>query len=178
MKHPIPLFLRRFARNEDGSATVEFAILVPVFLVMLFSAVELSLISVKQSMLERAVDITVREIRLGTGEAPQHDEIRDLICERTVFIDGCAENLRLEMVQFDPFVWTGIDPTPDCITKIEDVQPVRSFVNGQSNELMFLRACMQIDPIFPDWGLGGALTKDSSGRLSLLAASAFVQEPA
>lgn len=168
---------RRFLRNEEGSATVEFAILIPMLLVILFSTVELGLITVKQSMFERALDITVREIRLGTGEAPQHDEIRDRICERTVFINDCAGSMRLEMVQFDPFLWTGIEQTLDCVSSIEEVHPVRNFVNGQSNELMFLRACMKIDPIFPHWGLGGSLGKDSNGRFSLQAASAFVQEP-
>lgn len=177
MKNLIPQPIRRFLNNEDGSTTVEFAIIAPMLMIVLFSTVELGMITVKQSMLERAMDITTRDIRLGTSAAPQHDEIRDLICERTVFVDDCTNKLRLEMVQFDPFLWTGIEATPDCVDVVEEVHPVRSFVNGQSNELMYLRACMKIDPIFPHFGLGGSLTKDSSGRFSLVAASAFVQEP-
>ncbi len=177
MTYRIPQQLRRFLKQEEGSATVEFAIIAPLLMIILFSTVELGLITVKQSMLERALDITTRDIRLGTGEAPQHDEIRNRVCERTVFVNDCESKMRLEMIQFDPFLWSGIDPTPDCTTSIEDVQPVRNFVNGQSNELMYLRACMKIDPIFPHWGLGGSLSKDSNGRFSLQAVSAFVQEP-
>ncbi len=81
------------------------------------------------------------------------------------------------MVQVDPFNWTGIDENPDCINAVEDVQPVRSFINGQSNELMFIRACMKFNPIFPHWGLGDSLDKDDLGRVRLYASSAFVQEP-
>lgn len=167
----------RFREREDGNATVEFAIVIPVMLMILMSTVELGLITVRQSMLERALDQTVRDIRLGTGEDMQHDQIRDTVCARSGFIDSCQTSLRLEMVQVDPFAWTAIDPAPDCINRIEEVQPVRNFVNGQSNELMFIRACMKFNPIFPYWGLGDNLGKDADGRVRLFASSAFVQEP-
>ena len=169
--------LRRFRREEDGNATLEFAILIPAFLMILMSTVELGLINIRQSQLERALDITVRSIRLSTGAVPQHDAIRDQVCEVSGFIDNCSTSLRLEMVQLDPFAWAGVDPEPDCISKVEDVQPVRNFTGGQSNELMLIRACMKFRPMFSDWGLGGDLGKDSDGRVSLFASSAFVQEP-
>ena len=169
--------LRKFHSREDGSTTVEFALLLPLFLMPLFSSVELGIIALRQTMLERAMDITVREIRLTTGDAPQHDEIRDRICDRALFVSDCTSSLRLEMVQFDPFIWTDIDPVPDCVDSIENVQPVREFVNGQSNELMYMRACMKFTPIFPTWGLGSGLIKDEEGHASLFASSVFVQEP-
>jgi len=169
--------IRNFRRAEDGNATVEFALVIPAFLMILMSTVELGLITIRQTMLERALDQTVRDLRLGTGADQQHDDIRDSICVRSGFIDSCDTSLRLEMVQVDPFNWTGIDASPDCINTVEEVQPVRSFINGQSNELMFIRACMKFDPIFPFWGLGDSLSKDETGRVSLFASTAFVQEP-
>ena len=169
--------IRRFREAEDGNSSIEFAIVIPAFMMILLSTVEMGLITIRQTMLERAMDLTVRDLRLGTGANPQHNEIRDSICERAGFIDSCATSLRLEMVQVDPFNWTAVDATPDCITSVEEVQPVRSFTNGQSNELMFLRACMKFEPMFPHWGLGENLDKDANGRVSLYASSAFVQEP-
>ena len=168
---------RTFRSREDGNVTVEFAIVVPLFMMILMSTVELGLITIKQSMLERALDLTVRDLRLGTGAAQQHDDIRDTICARSGFIDNCNTSLRLEMVQVDPFNWVAIDETPDCVNTVEEVQPVRSFTSGQSNELMFIRACMKFKPVFPTWGLGDSLEKDIDGRVSLFASSAFVQEP-
>ena len=169
--------LTRFRRQDDGSATLEFAIIIPAFLMILMSTVELGLVNIRQSLLERALDQTVRELRLSTGEPAQHDAIRDRVCDLSGFIENCATSLRLEMVSQDPFNWTGINPEPDCVSRIEDVQPVRTFTTGQSNELMLIRACMKFRPIFSDWGLGGDLGKDADGRVSLFAASAFVQEP-
>ena len=177
MKHCIQTALRRFRHREDGNATMEFAIIVPAFLLILMSTVELGVINLRHSQLERALDQTVRDIRLSTGADMQHDELRDAICARSGFIDGCSSSLRLEMLRLDPFDTVAIDSTPDCIDVVEDVQPVRSFENGQSNELMFIRACMKFKPIFPTWGLASHITQDDDGRIQLIASSAFVQEP-
>ncbi|MEX0285286.1 MAG: TadE/TadG family type IV pilus assembly protein [Paracoccaceae bacterium] len=169
--------LGRFRRSEDGSATIEFALTFPAMLFFLLSGVELGMVTLHQSMLERAIDLTVRDIRLGTGTAPQHDAIKDLICERAGFIDQCGDNLRLEMIQIDPRNWTGLPGDPDCTDHSEEVAPVRSFVNGQSNELMILRACAKIEPVFPTTGLGATIGKDGEGKYALYATAAFVQEP-
>lgn len=169
--------LRRFRRREDGSATIEFAITFPSLLFLILSAVELGFVTLQHAMLERAMDMTVRDIRLGTGTAPQHDDIKDLICTRAGFISDCSDNLRLEMIQVDPRNWSAPPADADCTDKSEDVEPVRSFVNGQDNELMILRACAKIEPVFPTTGLGANMVKDGAGHFALVSSSAFVQEP-
>ena len=169
--------LRRFRRNDDGTATLEFAILFPAFITILLSGVELGMITLQHAMLERGLDLAVRDIRLGTGNAPQHDEIKDDICEYAGLIEHCQSTLRLEMVQVDLRNVVEWDTSPDCVDSSEEVQPVRSFVNGQENELMLLRACVKFDPIFPTTGLGKQLTVDGAGQAALVATAAFVQEP-
>lgn len=169
--------LRRFRDCEDGSSTVEFAIVIPAFLMILMSTVELGLINIRHSQLERALDETVRTLRLSTGANLTHNQIRDEICTRSGFIEDCTTSLRLELVQMDPYNWTALPAAADCVDRVENVQPVRSFRNGLSNELMVIRACMKFNPVFPTWGLGGSIEKDADGRISLFAASAFVQEP-
>lgn len=168
--------LRRFRRRLGGNATVEFAIIAPLMFLILFMSVEIGIYHIYATMLDRAMDITVRDIRLGTGSDWEHDTIRDLICERSGFIDDCSNSLKLEMIQVDPFNWTEISSTVDCIDSSEDVDAVVFFENGDSNELMFLRACMTYDPVIPTWGLGDALA-DENGLIKISASSAFVQEP-
>lgn len=177
MMRRIGSLLKQLWRTQTGSATVEFAITFPAVITILLSGIELGFVTLQHSMLERAMDLTVREIRLGTGTAPQHDEIKAMICARAGFIRECRANLRLEMIQVDPRNWTGIDETPDCTDRSEEVSPVRSFVNGQENELMILRACAKIDPVFPTTGLGKNMVKDDFGQYSLVSTSVFVQEP-
>ena len=175
----IPALVQKFRRNEDGNATIEFAILFPLMLMVLFAAVELGMINYRQIMLDRAMDMTVRDIRLGTGGDMQHDDIRDPICARSGFIKmaECNVSLKLEMVRLDPFNWGGIPPQADCVDSVEEADPLINFTNGGSNDLMFLRACASVDVLFPNWGLGEALQKDDGGRVNLYASSAFVQEP-
>ncbi len=169
--------VRRFKKDEDGSSTVEFAILfVPMF-TMLVSAIELGMIHLHHAMLEQAVDETVREIRLGTGQVPSHDTIKSMVCERTGFIEDCSSEIRLEMIRLDPRNWWPVPEGADCVDTSQEVAPVRSFENGQSNELMFLRACAKFDPVFPTLGMGENLIVDGAGQYSLVASSVFVQEP-
>jgi len=172
---------RRFRRENDAVVTVEFVLLMPLYLVLLISTVELGLVNLRHSQLERALDIAVREVRLNTGAVKDHDTMRDTICDLSGLIDNCASSLRLEMIQLDPFAWVAPDADPDCISDPEVINSPREFNrSGSSNDLMLIRACMRFKPIFSNWGLGEELANaDASdfGLVSLVATSAFVQEP-
>lgn len=168
----------RFRREEDGAAVVEFAITFPAMLFLFLSGVELGMMSLQHQALERALDLTVRDIRLGTGNAPQHNEIKDLICERAGYLGSCSENLRLEMVLLDPRSWVDVAATADCTDKSEAVTPYRAFVNNAGeNDLMVMRACVKVDPVFPTTGLGSNFVKDGAGQYALVSTTVFVQEP-
>ena len=168
--------VRRFFRREDGTATVEFCILfIPMFSMVVMAA-ELGMIHIRYAMLERAVDTTVRDIRLNTGSAPEYEEIRTVICERTGFIENCQNDVRLEMILLDPFAWQNPPTDADCVDAEEDVNDPRNFANGDSNQLMFLRVCAQYDPILPHIGMADHMTLND-GQYQLITTSAFVQEP-
>lgn len=170
-------FLRRFGRGEAGSASVEFVLVLPVFLSFLFMSIELGFITLKHTLLERGLDVAVREVRLGTGTAPTHDDIKTLVCDNAMFILNCQDNLRLEMAPADLRAFGSLDTSVDCTDKSAETNPVRTFVPGQQNQLVLLRACLKYDPIFPDAALGSALSKDSSGQARIISMTAFVQEP-
>lgn len=171
---------RSFARlwqNEEGSATVEFAIIFPFFISLFLSSVEMGMITLRHAMLERGLDMAVRDIRLSTGAAPQHDKIKDDVCDYAGLIPNCSTSLRLEMVQVDLRNAVSLPKKVDCTDASKPVEPVRSFVNGQENDMMILRACVKFDPIFPTSGLGKQLKTDGAGQAALVAVAAFVQEP-
>ncbi|WP_137703093.1 TadE/TadG family type IV pilus assembly protein [Marimonas lutisalis] len=173
----IPRKLRRWRRDERGTATVEFAIMFPIFVTLFLSAVELGMISFRHSMLERGLDMAVRDIRLGTGEEPSHDEIKQAICDFAGVLPSCTDNLRLEMILVDPRNYTPPQAEADCIDHSEEVTPLRSFVHGRSNQMMLMRACYVFSPVIPTAGLGYHLNKDGAGNAAMFATSAFVQEP-
>lgn len=170
-------YLGRKAREEDGSASVEFVLIFPVYLSLIIMSIELGFVTMRHTLIERGMDIAVRDLRLGTGTAPQHAEIKDLICEHAMMVADCKTKLRLEMVPASMFAFQSLDTTPDCTDKADEAKPVRDFTPGVANQVMLLRACYKFEPFFPDEFLGTALTKDASGEASIVTMTAFVQEP-
>ncbi len=170
-------FLRQFARSKDGSATIEFVIIFPVFMLLIMSAAELGIMMSRQVMLERAVDLTVRDIRLSTGRLYTHQELKDEICGRAAALPDCIDHIKVEMIRRNPRDWSAIPPTPDCVDIDEPGLPSREFLNGNANDLMIIRACVLFEPIIPSTGLGFALRKQSGKLYALTATSAFVLEP-
>jgi hypothetical protein len=173
---------RRFRRREDGSMTIEFVILVPLFFSMFLASVEFGIFAVRQMFLDRGLDMTVRTIRLNTAIPFNHDSVKAMICQNSGFLssgvtDNCAATLRLEMLPRDPRAFVALDVQADCVDVSQPVNPPRNFTNGAEHELMVLRACVKFDPVFPTTGLGFAFAKDGSGKAALLSTSAFVQEP-
>ena len=77
----------------------------------------------------------------------------------------------------DPRNWSGIPQNTVCTDQSEEVEPVTSFVTGQENQLMILRACVKFQPVFPTTGLGKEFEKDGSGRVRMISSAVFVQEP-
>lgn len=166
----------RFKRSEDGNVTLEFVLLFPSLLLFIVGAMEYAFVTMQQSMLERSVDLVVRDIRLGTGKAFTHDQIKKSICDRTLMVNDCDQNLRLEMIVQNAYEGINLPEQPDCTDNSEEVKPVRSFKNGQANELMILRACAKVDPLLRTTQMRRALV-DETGQIALTATTAFVQEP-
>lgn len=169
--------LRRFWADERGSGSIEFLLLFPLVFAMFLSTVELGVFLARQAMLDRGLDLAVRDVRLGLLDPVTHASLIELICGRTALIRDCGNQLRLEMVGLDPRGAGRLDGEADCVDRADPARPVRAFVPGQSNELMVLRACVLIDPLFPTSGLGARLTPRTGGGVALLATTAFVIEP-
>lgn len=177
MTHRLATLLSRFRKDEEGSSTIEFSLYFTVFFFILAATVEIGYMNLRHALLERGVDVATREIRLNTGHVPTYEEVRDMICAEAVIADDCADNLMLEMVQVDPRNFQAIPPSADCQNAEEEPRPLRSFHNGQDNELMLLRACLKYKPAMPTTSFGKALHKDAQGYAQMVATSAFVQEP-
>jgi hypothetical protein len=167
----------RFRKSDDGNATVEFVVFFTVFFIILATGVEIAYMNMRHTMLERGVDLVTRDIRLATGHIPGYAEVRTKICDAAAVVDDCEDNLRLEMVQVDPMNFVAPPTSADCQNAVEDPRPVRSFVHGQANQLMLIRACLKFKPMMPTTALGKELLKDEEGYAQLIVTSAFVQEP-
>lgn len=170
--------IRKFFRLNDGSTTLEFVILFPAFMIILLSSVESGIMMIRNVLLERGVDMAVRELRLGTTIPANEDELIDRVCTHAAFIRNCDQVVRLELVRVDTSTFDMPTASATCKEMDELTQPALTYTTGTDHDLMLLRACAVFNPYFPTTGLGLRMPKDSSGLYSLTAASAFVVEPA
>ncbi len=178
--------LRRFCKNEDGNSTIEFMFWFPFFLYVGYSGMDLGLQSFHHADLERSLDITVREVRLNrlpAGETEwDHDLLKEMICDEAM-ITNCLEHLALEMTPIDPRVGNPLDNPgylkPKCVDTPALVRPPESvlFETGTSNELMIIRACLEVSPVWGFTMIGGLAEKDPDGQWELHATTVFVHEP-
>ena len=168
---------RRFRRREDGTASIEFVILFMPFMLLLSSTYEIGMANVRHVMLERGTDLAVRQIRLNTGAPPSKEDIRRMVCNGAGIIPDCLNVLEIELQSVDKATWAMPPREASCIDRDEAIQPVVKYENGLQNEMMMIRFCAVIDPLFPSFGLGYTMPKDASGGYRLVSMTAFVNEP-
>jgi hypothetical protein len=167
-----------YLRNESATATLEFVLVYPFFLFLFLWSVEIGIWMLRATALERGLDFAVREIRLSpANNRPSEADSKATICEYAGYFENCVSNLKLELRETDPRAFTGLDANVDCHDRKKEVKPAQHFVHGQAHSLMLVRACMIVDPLFPQLALGGTMVNQSDGTMGIYAISTFVQEP-
>lgn len=167
----------RFRRSEDGFMTIEFMIWFPVFLFVFLCTVEAAVFFTRITMLDRALNLVVREVRIG-GPASQGPELfRERLCQEVLMFPDCRNSLKIEMVPVSLETWAGVDAEPLCVDRDAAIQLDDEYSSGGSNELMMVRTCMLADPLFPTTGFGLRLPKDDAGAVRIISTSTFVNEP-
>jgi len=172
----------RFARDERGTASVEFVIIFPVFFTFFLASYEAGMISARHVMLERPVDFAVRDVRIGVMPDPDRQQLRERICDVALIIPNCEEQLELEMIQRDPMNWAPIPSTVRCVDRGDLENDNSDIEMTANNQLLFLRACVRIDPFLPTTGIGKAIVESNdstaaAGSYALISTAAFVVEP-
>lgn len=167
----------RGAKDRTGATAVEFAMVAPLFFAIVFSTFEAGWMIVEATMLDRAVDIAVRDIRVGAAAAPKtQNQIKAAVCTQAYLIRDCSSSIVIEMTD----VTAGAFPAKNtpCVDRGSNVAPVVNFTPGQRGAIMYVRACLTSDPVTPLLGLALAMPKDGRGGYFLSSSSAFVNEPA
>ncbi len=167
----------RFIEDQSGNATIEFVIVFPVLMFFVMMVFETGFIATRSVLLERGLDSAARVLRLGTDPTIDHEKLKKLVCENSNILANCERDLILEVVELD-INSAYPQNQANCIDRTEEIEPTITFNPGGRNRIMFVRACMIIDPIFPGLGITLGLPKDSSGGFQLVTYTAFMNEPA
>lgn len=170
----------RFLRDQGGNSSLEFVVLFPFLLYLIFALAEVGTLMVRTVNLERAVDLAVREVRLGSATASDSDGLQTLVCNLAFLLGDCGDTLLLELRVLGPgsSVNQAVGPnTVTCVNRAEDFVPVVQFDVTSPSQIVLLRACIIVDPIFPTSGFLAELPSVVGGGYAVTATTAFVSEP-
>lgn len=180
---------RRVKIDETGSVTVEFVILFPLFITLIYWIFETGYVAFSALQLDRGLTLATRELfvtdfitanGLTPGEA--HTELVQRICGFAMLPD-CQDNIQLELRRMVNWGST-LDTDLSCVNRttgtFDDLTVNSGDCIGSVNltsKLYMLRACFIVDPFMPSaFGLMQAGAAEDGGiRLSSIAA--YVHEP-
>ena len=169
--------IRRWLRREDGTATMEFVIVLPVLMMVFMASFESGLLMTRSIMLEQSVDMTMRELRLGRYPVITNRVLKQEICSRTIIFPDCMNNIKIQMVRVSTASWNIPKEPPRCINRREPAEAVVDYGSMLDNDLMILRVCVTLQAMFPSTGIALNLPLDADGGYGLVARTAFSIEP-
>lgn len=162
--------IRHFLRDERAAITAEFVLAFPVVFLFLVVTLELTFLMARSTLLQQALDVTMREVRLGNIVNPGVLELEDMVCDRISVIPACQSSMTLEFTRVDQATFQMPGQQAPCVRRDDEALAARAgdiYDTGVQNDLMVVRACMVIDAITPFFG----------SEFELFARTAFVNEP-
>lgn len=170
-------WMRQAVFGDGGNATIEFVILFPAIMTIFLSAFEVSIYLTRSVMLDRAVDLNVRALRLGTLEPATADELKRRVCRDAMIFSNCMDAMMIELTEVRTDTWTLPSEDVACVDRSKEIQPKVGFTVGAGSDVMIVRACAVLDPFFGSTALVMDMPLDVSGGYQIISASTFVNEP-
>jgi Flp pilus assembly protein TadG len=129
----LALFLRRLKRDEAAATAVEFALILPVLVVVLLSITEVGVLGFVSNNLDDAVGSAGRAIRTGRADGPSSaDAFKDLVCSRMVdTLATCRSKLTISVEKYPDFA---------TMAAAADTAPNGSFDKGQAGDIILVKA--------------------------------------
>ena len=166
---------RRFSKSDDGSVSVEFALVSVPFLTMLLALLETALVFYAQFTLDTGLYEAARLIRTGQAQEGGFSAttFRDEVCNRTLSLIDCDDTVHVDVRAFDNFEDINLPPALNEQGEIEDNF---DYDDGDEGSIIVARAFYEMSIFTPTaWGVG--LGNMSSGNRLLTSAATFRNEP-
>jgi Flp pilus assembly protein TadG len=166
---------RRFIRQQDGAAAVEFGLIVAPFLALLFAVIETSIVFFAGQTLETATGDSARMIMTGQAQTGNLDKakFKDEVCKRIYALFDCAGGVHIDVRQYSSF------------SAADFTKPLDKDGNLDTSNFKYEpggAGCIVVVRVFYQWpiylSLMGFNLADMSGNKRLIsAAAAFRNEP-
>jgi Flp pilus assembly protein TadG len=169
---------KRYRKTDDGTATLEFTLLFPFFIYIILGGAEIGYYTVSSTMLSRGLDIAMRDVRLGHMDDVTVGTLKTAVCGHATYVNNCESNIRIALEPVTAKNFTPPSNYAECLDRSSSsTQPATEFKTGTGNELMLVRACVIVDPMFPTSWLGAQMQKTPGSGYAIVATSGFVNEP-
>ncbi|MEM8771092.1 MAG: TadE/TadG family type IV pilus assembly protein [Pseudomonadota bacterium] len=176
--------VKRFRSNKDGSTAIEFALIAPVFMMIMFSLFEVGWFYYTNSVVDASISDAGRLIktgqvqRSGLSEAGKEALIFNEVCKALKLINNCQNNLTVEVDTFNNFAVFN-DPAqataPVCPDATEAEQDAIPFEPGGELEIVRVRVCFFYKTVNPAIGIN--LSEPGKNYRRLISSIIFRNEP-
>ncbi len=165
--------LRRFRRNRAAAAALEFALVAPVFLVLLFAILETALMFFAGQVLETVTQQAARLVLTGQAQNSGDDmtKFHKSVCDQIPALFSCAA-ISVDVRSYSSF---------STITFSNEIDNTGHFINDvQYNPGG--PSCIVVVRVFYPWqlfvtGLGYNISNMANSQRLLVATAAFRNEP-
>jgi Flp pilus assembly protein TadG len=166
--------LRRFARQQDGAAAVEFGLVVAPFLALVFAIMETSLIFFSSQALETAVSDSARLILTGQAQSQGFDQaaFKTAVCGKIYGLFDCQNGIYIDVKKFSSF---GSVTMPSPLDANGNLVNNFGYDPGGPGDIVVVRVFYQW-PVYVSL-LGFNLQNMAGGKRLLVATAAFRNEP-
>jgi len=116
----LPRLARRKAsagsRAKSGATAIEFAMIAPIFFMLIFGLVEAGVIFIGQGVLQYATEDVARQIRTGQVQTAGLNKVtfRNLVCSKLSAMLACDSNLTIDVDAFNNFQAANFHPPLDA----------------------------------------------------------------
>jgi Flp pilus assembly protein TadG len=164
---------RRFVRQQDGAAAVEFALVALPFLALTFAILETALVFFAGQTLETAVTDSGRLIMTGQAQTAGYskDDFKNQVCAHIYGLFDCANGIYVDVKTYTSFAAIS---NPPPITDGEFDSSKLNYTPGGVGDIVVVTIYYQW-PIYVSL-LGNNLANLGNKRL-LVATSVFRNEP-
>jgi len=165
---------RRFARQQDGAAAVEFAMVAAPFLALVFAILETAIVFFAGQALETAAADSARLILTGRAQTQSMDQakFKEAVCQKIYGLFDCANGVSVDVQTYSSFSSISIQSPVD---KNGNMASQFSFNPGGPGDIVVVRLFYQW-PVYVSL-LGFNLADMSGGKRLLAATVAFRNEP-
>jgi Flp pilus assembly protein TadG len=167
--------VRRFVRQQDGAAAVEFAMVAAPFLALIFAIMETAIVFFAGQALETAVADSSRLImtRQAQTQGMSQAQFKDAVCARIYGLFDCQNGVQVDVRKFSSFANVTMPSPVDANGNFGAM----GYDLGGPGDIVVVRLFYKYPVYVSLLGFSSSMSNVAGGMRLLAATAAFRNEP-